>query len=43
MSQTVTTLQTEIEKSQEYLKRVRASEVGVDHAAGALDLGDTPK
>jgi uncharacterized protein YaaN involved in tellurite resistance len=43
MSQTVTTLQTEIEKSQEYLKRVRASEVGIDHAAGELNLGDTKK
>ena len=43
MAQTVTTLQTEIDKSQEYLKRVRAAEVGTDHAAGALDLGDPPK
>jgi uncharacterized protein YaaN involved in tellurite resistance len=44
MSQTITALQTEIDKSQAYLKRVRASDArGADPAAGALDLGDTPK
>ena len=43
MSQTVNTLQTEIDKSQEYLKRVRASEVGIDHAAGELNLGDSKR
>jgi uncharacterized protein YaaN involved in tellurite resistance len=43
MKQTITALQAEIDKSQEYLKRVRASDArGADPATGALDLGDTP-
>ena len=37
MSQTITSLQTEIDKSQEYLKRVRAAEVsGVSPLSPAL-------
>jgi uncharacterized protein YaaN involved in tellurite resistance len=42
MSETVTSLEAEIEKSQEYLKRVRASEQDSSVEHGALDLGDSP-
>ena len=43
MSQTITSLQTEIDKSQEYLKRVRAAEVsGVAAEHDPLKLGDSP-
>ena len=43
MTETVTSLQTEIDKSQEYLKRVRATDAGgAIPETGALDLGDTP-
>jgi uncharacterized protein YaaN involved in tellurite resistance len=43
MNQTIASLQAEIDKSQEYLKRVRASDARENDPAGALDLGDTPK
>jgi uncharacterized protein YaaN involved in tellurite resistance len=43
MTETVTSLQSEIDKSQEYLKRVRATDAGgAIPETGALDLGDTP-
>jgi uncharacterized protein YaaN involved in tellurite resistance len=42
MSETVTSLEAEIEKSQEYLKRMRASEQDSSVEHGALDLGDSP-
>lgn len=43
MSQTVTALETEIDKSQAYLKRVRASEARESGAdKDVLDLGDPP-
>ena len=44
MTQTVTALETEIDKSQTYLQRVRASDAK-ESASGrdVLDLGDPPK
>ena len=44
MAQTVTALKTEIDKSQTYLARVRASEAR-DASGGSdvLDLGDKPR
>ena len=43
MSQTITSLQNEIDKSQEYLKRVRAAEVsGAAAEHDPLKLGDSP-
>jgi uncharacterized protein YaaN involved in tellurite resistance len=45
MAQTVSTLETEIAKSQTYLARVRAAEVrgsGTDAGTDVLDLGDPP-
>jgi uncharacterized protein YaaN involved in tellurite resistance len=44
MSQTVTALETEIDKSQSYLQRVRASDAKeTDSGHDVLDLGDPPK
>ena len=43
MSQTVTVLETEIEKSQTYLARVRASEARDAGGTGVLDLGTPPR
>jgi uncharacterized protein YaaN involved in tellurite resistance len=43
MSQTITSLQTEIDRSQEYLKRVRSAEVsGAAAEHDPLKLGDSP-
>ena len=43
MSQTVTALETEIDKSQAYLQRVRASDAQESDAGhDVLDLGDPP-
>jgi uncharacterized protein YaaN involved in tellurite resistance len=43
MSQTVTALETEIDKSQTYLQRVRASDAkGSGEGHDVLDLGDPP-
>ncbi|MEO6469031.1 MAG: toxic anion resistance protein, partial [Acidimicrobiia bacterium] len=43
MSQTVTVLETEIEKSQTYLARVRASEARDAGGTDVLDLGTPPR
>jgi uncharacterized protein YaaN involved in tellurite resistance len=43
MSQTVDALQTEIDKSQSYLNRVRAGDTGARAESAVLDLGTPPK
>jgi len=39
MSQTITTLQTEIDKSQQYVTRVRQSDERASGGTGPLDIG----
>ncbi len=43
MNATISTLQTEIDKSQEYLERVRASDARDADPSSTLDLGDAPQ
>jgi uncharacterized protein YaaN involved in tellurite resistance len=42
MSQTIDTLQTEIDRSQQYVARVRQSDERAAGGPGPLDLGGTP-